>query len=123
MAPLTNHANTATATATATPTPTLTNTPIPTATHTPSPTPRPVLLGDATCDGLINAVDALFILWFFAALHADLPCDQNADVDGSGVVDVIDAALILQFDAGFIDTLAASQGWSARIPSLPSFPW
>jgi len=114
---------TATSTATATPTPTPTNTPIPTATHTPSPTPRPVLRGDATCDGLINAVDALFVLQFSAALLANLPCQQNGDVDGSGVVDVIDAALILQLDAGFIDTLAAGHGWPARIPSRLSLPW
>ena len=114
---------TATATASATRTPTPTNTPIPTATHTPSPTPRPALRGDATCDGLINAVDALFILQLFAGLLANLPCDQNADVNGSGAVDVIDAALILQLSAGFIDTLAAGQGWAARIPSLPSFSW
>ena len=114
---------TATATATATPTATPTNTPIPTATRTPSPTPRPVLRGDATCDGLINAVDALFILQFFAALLANLPCEQNADVNGSGVVDVIDAALILQFDAGFIDTLAAGQGRLGALLSRPSLPW
>ena len=106
--------STATATATATPTPTPTNTPIPTATHTPSPTPRPVLRGDATCDGLINAVDALFILQFFAALLPILPCHQNADVNGSGVVDVIDAALILQLEAGFIDSFSTTAEVLAR---------
>ena len=63
-------------------------------------------LGDVTCDGLINAVDALLILQFFAALLANLPCDQNADVDGNGVVNVIDAALILQLVAGFIDSFS-----------------
>ena len=68
-------------------------------------------------------MDALFILQFFAALLPILPCHQNADVNGSGVVDVIDAALILQLEAGFINTLAAGQGWSARIPSLSSLPW
>ena len=64
--------------------------------------------GDVTCDGLINAVDALFILQFFAGLLANLPCDQNADVDRNGIVDVIDAALILQLSAGFIDSFSVT---------------
>jgi len=98
-------APTPTATATATspdPTATPTNTsPGPTTTATAT-SPGGVLIGDVNCDGLVNAIDALFVLQFIAGLLPAFPCPDAADVDGSGAVTAIDAALILQHAAGLI---------------------
>ena len=33
------------------------------------------------------------------------PCPENADVNGDGAINSLDATFILQFDAGFIDRL------------------
>ena len=73
-------------------------------TTTPSATP-PQLVGDTSCDGVVNSIDALLLLQFDAGLLGSLPCGQNADANEDGVVNAIDATLILQFDAGLIDTL------------------
>jgi len=35
----------------------------------------------------------------------ELGCEADADVNGDGRVDSLDAALVLQFDAGLIDGL------------------
>jgi len=91
----------ATATPTASPTPTVTSTPQATLTATPTAT-LAVALGDVNCDGLVNAIDALFVLQFIAGLLPAFPCPDAADVDGSGAVTAIDAALILQAAAGLI---------------------
>ena len=98
---------------TATPPPgaTPTATPLPGATPTPTRTPRPqvtppqFVFGDANCDGLANALDALFVLQFYARLLLSLPCEQLAHADTNGVLNAVDAALILQFDAGILDQL------------------
>ena len=68
-------------------------------------TAPPALAGDASCDGLVDAIDAALILQAGAALLFSLPCSENADVDGSGDVDAIDAALVLQFVAGLLATI------------------
>ena len=73
-------------------------------TTTPSATP-PQLVGDTSCDGVVNSIDALLLLQFDAGLLGSLPCGQNADANADGEVNAIDATLILQFDAGLIDTL------------------
>ena len=65
--------------------------------------------GDVDCDGVVNSIDALYILQFHAALMPALPCPEAADVNGDGGVDSIDALLILQFDACFVCPL-----WDAR---------
>ena len=78
--------------------------PPPTFTTTPSATP-PQLVGDTSCDGIVNSIDALLLLQFDAALLGSLPCGQNADANQDGEVNAIDATLILQFDAGLIDSL------------------
>jgi hypothetical protein len=44
-------------------------------------------------------------LQFDAGMSSSLPCPQVADVNHNGLVDVIDAALILQFDAGLVSGL------------------
>jgi len=45
------------------------------------------------------------ILQFAAGLLNSLPCEGSADVNGDGDIDVLDAALVLQLDAGLIDEL------------------
>ena len=50
----------------------------------------------------MNSVDALRILFVVADLTDVLPVPENADVNGDDVVDAVDAALILQKEAGLI---------------------
>jgi len=76
----------------------------------PSPTPTPTgappaIPGDASCDGAVTSLDALFVLQFVAQLLPALPCQAAADVNGSGSVDAIDATVILQFVAGLLPAL------------------
>ena len=75
-----------------------------TPTATPPPTERP-LMGDADCDGTIDAVDATLVLQRTAALIPTLPCASLADADGNGAIDSRDAVLILQLVAGLLSTL------------------
>jgi len=74
----------------------------PTATRTPPPAG---VVGDASCDGLVNSVDALLVLQLVAGILEAFSCDADVDVDRDGRVGAIDAALVLQFDAGLIDSL------------------
>ena len=53
----------------------------------------------------MNAIDAALVLQLTAAIVLSLPCQENADVNLDGEVDVIDAALILQLVAGLIPNL------------------
>jgi hypothetical protein len=76
----------------------------PTSTRTRTPTPEGAT-GDASCDGMVNSVDALLILQLVADLLEAFNCPANVDVNGDGRVDAIDAALVLQFDAGLLDSL------------------
>ena len=91
-------------TRTLTPTVTITplGTPFPTVTRTPTPS---LLAGDASCDGVINPVDAALILQLAAGLISELPCPSQGDANGDGVANPVDAALILQFSAGLISSL------------------
>ena len=67
---------------------------------------HPPRVGDVDCDGVVNSIDALYILQFHAALMPALPCPEAADVNGDGSVDSIDALLILQCLAcGPLETL------------------
>ena len=94
---------------TPTPSPTATDTPTPTSTATPTPTftptPTPFLVGDANCDGTVNALDAALILQFSAGLLNSLPCPMGADANADGTVNALDAALVLQFSAGLLRSL------------------
>ncbi len=82
----------------------------------PEPTPTPtltVLIGDVDEDGIINSLDALWVLWFDAILLAVLPPPSfviAADVNEDGTIDSTDATLILQFDAGLIPALPTPAG-------------
>ncbi len=111
---------TATVTATATPTPTPTSTLTPTpcpadsvlvggscVTVTPTYTPTPdTLVGDTSCDGVVNPLDAALILQFAAGMIPALPCPGGGDSNGDGVVNPLDAALVLRFSAGLIGNLS-----------------
>ena len=93
---------TLTPTATFTPTPTATPTPTPTITPTATPIP---LFGDADGNEVVNAIDALWVLWLGAGVVDAVARPDNADVNLSGFIDSVDAALILQFLAGLLGTL------------------
>ena len=60
--------------------------------------------GDVTCDGNIDAVDAVLVLQIAAFLIGvgDVPYWPNADVNGDGEYEAIDALLILQKSAGLL---------------------
>ncbi|MBQ4647672.1 MAG: dockerin type I repeat-containing protein [Clostridia bacterium] len=53
--------------------------------------------GDANGDGLINSIDAAFVLRYDAGI---LQTIAAGDVSTDGVINSIDAALILKHDAG-----------------------
>lgn len=63
-------------------------------------------LGDVNGDGVVDNLDAAFILKYDAAT-IDLTDDQLAvgDVNKDGEVDNLDAAFILKYDAGIIESL------------------
>jgi hypothetical protein len=62
-----------------------------------------VVQGDANCDFLVDARDALLALQVTAALIDDVPCHGDADRDRD--IDVFDARHILEFDAGITNAL------------------
>lgn len=77
----------------------------PQATGTPPPPPPGGPVGDANCDGTVNAIDAALILQFGAGLIDALPCANLADANQDSDVTAIDAALVLQFTAGLLGNL------------------
>ena len=78
--------------------------PPPTATVPPATptTPPDVILGDTDCNGTVNSLDALWVLWLVAALADELPCPEAGDVNEDGVVDATDALWILWIEANLI---------------------
>ena len=70
-----------------------------------APIPPPTLLGDASCDGRVDSIDATLILQLDAGLITSLLCPQHGDVNGDGAVNALDAVLILQLDAGLLAAL------------------
>ena len=77
---------------------------LPTATSTPAPTSSG-LVGDASCDGRVDALDAAFILQLSAGLITTLPCPDGGDANGDDVTNPVDAILVLQFAAGLLGSL------------------
>ncbi|MCH8949723.1 MAG: hypothetical protein IIB87_05040 [Chloroflexi bacterium] len=76
-------------------------------TATPEPTAEPPasepdkLPGDADCNGEIESIDATYVLQYDAQLIDLIPCPDNADMNGDGAINALDAVLILQHSAGF----------------------
>lgn len=62
-------------------------------------------LGDANCNGDVNAIDAAIALQYTAGLLQSVPCSGNGDVNSDGEVTSVDASLILQFAAGLLNSL------------------
>ena len=71
---------------------------------TPTPTPKPheQLPGDVDCDGDIDAIDAVLVLQYSAALIDGLECLKNADLNEDDSINALDASFILQMAAGLI---------------------
>lgn len=63
------------------------------------------IAGDANCDSEVTVLDAQAILQYTAERIDSLPCPANADVNHNGHVGAVDAALILQLDAGLLSAL------------------
>ena len=79
--------------------------PPPTATLPPPPptaTPPDVILGDVDCNGSVNSLDALWVLWLVAALADELPCPEAGDVNEDGMTDATDALWILWIEADLL---------------------
>jgi hypothetical protein len=66
----------------------------------PQPAPPPVLAGDAGCDSIVDAVDALHVLRAVAALPPHPGCLLGANLDCNLVLDAVDGLLILRYVAG-----------------------
>ena len=58
------------------------------------------------CNGQVNSIDALFILWRTARLIDSLPWPDNAYVNSDSEIDARDALLILQLSAGLLRSLS-----------------
>jgi hypothetical protein len=90
---------------------------------TPTPgTPSGVTLGDANGDGHVDSIDTFWILLDDAGLVANVPVPDAADVNLDGEITPTDGALILQFHAGFIDSLPPNAAGSA-LPSALRAIW
>ncbi|MDO8616760.1 MAG: peptidoglycan DD-metalloendopeptidase family protein [Dehalococcoidia bacterium] len=103
-------APTPTPTATAAPSPTETPEPSPSPTPLPTPDPEPLppaeapgksVAGDVSCDGRIDALDAVAALRHAGGVAAGGDCvASSGDVDCSGRVDRADALRLLRYLAG-----------------------
>ena len=67
------------------------------------------LLGDANSDGVVDYVDAIYVLEYDAKLRAaDELALHLCDVNGDGAVDYVDAIFILEYDAKLITKFPAA---------------
>jgi len=65
------------------------------------------LLGDADGNGVVNNIDAMLLLQYYAGLNVTVDTTV-CDVDGNGAVNNIDAMLILQHYAGLLPVFPAA---------------
>lgn len=83
--------------------PTATPTRTSTATTTPDPTVTPLPLpGDANCDHRVTSLDASLVLQYTAAIWEGGLCLLLADLNANCYKNAVDAALILQINAGLM---------------------
>ena len=68
----------------------------------PPPASLPEKSGDVDCTGTTTSVDAALVLQLSAALLPNLPCQDEADVNGDDRIGALDAAIILQISAGLL---------------------
>ncbi len=71
----------------------------------PTPTAAPTLLGDVDCNGDVWVIDALHILRLDVGFKVSVLCLESGDLNSDGVIDTVDAALVLQYSTGLIDEL------------------
>ena len=86
-------------------TPVTPETALPTSTPSPAATPTAAAaqaLGDVDCNGASDSGDAMLILTWDVRLIAAPSCLAHADVNDDGVVNCVDAALLLQIEAGLV---------------------
>ncbi len=79
-------------------------------------------LGDASCDGNVNAIDAALILQYAARLLPSLDCSDVADTNRDGLINSIDAQLILQYYAGLMESLPPVPATDTPTPIAPDTP-
>jgi Peptidase family M23 len=114
-------------TATPPPTPEPTPSPVPTATPLPTeepipstPTPPPnYAQGDANCDGIVDATDAVSVLRFVADIEETKCMTDTGETNCDGVINVQDAIHILRQHAG---TLVQPGGVCPQAVDLSSPP-
>jgi len=63
------------------------------------------ITGDANCDAFVDVLDAQVVLQWSADRIDRLPCPENADANGNGRVNPVDALWILWYDSGLVDAL------------------
>lgn len=61
------------------------------------------LVGDADCNHIVTAVDALLVNQYVSGIISSVPCPVSADANGDGNIEAVDALLILQYVGGLID--------------------
>jgi hypothetical protein len=83
-----------------TPTPTPSPSPTPSEPWTPTPTPIPAFAtGDANCDGLVDSVDAVYVLRYVAGVE-ESKCVAATDMNCDAEVTAVDAIILLQQTGG-----------------------
>lgn len=85
------------------------------------------VLGDVNCDGVVDSIDAVFVLWFNAGVLGILPCAKNADANQDGLINSLDALVILQFHAFLLPGLPppqfAGETWTEQLSSWLAGLW
>lgn len=72
--------------------------------------PDGILLGDVNGDDEVNSLDAFWVLLRAVGAVERVPFPSVSDVNDDGLTDVVDALIILQFDAGITTELPPGAG-------------